>query len=114
MNRNRMTMTLLAAMIAAAFGSAQAAEVPAQPASGASPSTRSAPSAQDAQTDPSASSDQDQTQDSTSQSKKKNAKSSSEQPVTLSTVTVNSLRASLESAQNIKRNARMVVDSVVA
>ena len=115
MNRNRMTMTLLAAMIAAAFGSAQAAETPAQPASGTSPSASSAPSGQATQTDPSAQSDQDQSQTAASQSKtKKNAKPSSEQPVTLSTVTVNSLRASLESAQNIKRNARMVVDSVVA
>ena len=105
MNRNRMTMTLLAATIAAAFASAQAAEVPAT--SSPAPSQSTDASAQSTQTDTAAT-------PSSARKKDQAGKPAAKDAVNLSVVTVNSLRASLESAQEIKRNNKMVVDSIVA
>lgn len=100
MNRNRFTMTLLAATIAATFATAHAAEAPATLATAPTQSTET--SAQAA------------APDNTATSSSRPRKETGKQPVTLSTVTVNSLRASLQSAQQIKRDNKMVVDSIVA
>ncbi|HET6805938.1 MAG TPA: TonB-dependent receptor [Frateuria sp.] len=98
MYRNRIPVTILAAAIAAAFAPAHAQDAPAPDATG----TRSSDSAtpQDAQSTAHKSG--------TAQSEQK------KKVVDLSQVTVTPLRQSLESAQSLKQDARMVVDSIVA
>ncbi|HEV2620988.1 MAG TPA: TonB-dependent receptor [Frateuria sp.] len=98
MYRNRIPVTILAAAIAAAFGSAHAQDAQAQ----AGNDTQSAASTttQDAQAKPHKSA-----------TAKRDDKQSA---VNLSQVTVTPLRQSLSSAQTLKQDARMVVDSIVA
>lgn len=50
----------------------------------------------------------------TAQQRKRDAQEAAKNATNLSAVTVNPLRASLQSAQTIKQNSRMVVDSIVA
>ncbi|MCX7512802.1 TonB-dependent receptor [Frateuria sp. STR12] len=96
MYRNRISVTILAAAIAAAFAPAYAQDA-AVPADTAQPATDAT------QADPAKADGQDSTE-----------RQSGERVVNLSQVTVTPLRQSLESAQSLKRDARMVVDSIVA
>ncbi|PWK92425.1 TonB-dependent receptor [Fulvimonas soli] len=100
MNRKRIHLTLLATMIAASLAAAHAADSP--------PSA--APSAADAPP-------QDTTPQPQAAPKKKAAtatETSAQNAVNLSGVVVTPLRESLQSAQTIKQDARMIVDSIVA
>lgn len=97
MNRKRYSITLLATMIAAALAvQAQAATPDHAKAAADTPQDSSTPS-----TDAGA---QDTDQD----------KKAQQEATELAGITVTPLRQSLESAQSIKRDARMVVDSIVA
>ena len=98
MYRNRISVTILAAAIAAAFASAHAQDAPAPDATGTQAST-------------------DATTQNTQASKRKSGTAQSDDKkkvVNLSQVTVTPLRQSLESAQSLKQDSRMVVDSIVA
>lgn len=98
MYRNRISVTILAAAIAAAFGSAHAQDAPAPDATGTQAST-------------------DATTQNTPAGKRKSNTAQAEEKkkvVNLSQVTVTPLRQSLESAQSLKQDSRMVVDSIVA
>ena len=106
MTRNRIQVTLLATMIAAALSPAYAATPSPAPATGAPPP------AQDTTRDSTAASTAAPATTAAEREKKRRA---AEQAVTnLSGVTVTPLRGSLQSAQSIKQDARMVVDSIVA
>lgn len=101
MNRNRIPMTLLAATIAAAFASAHAADVsPPAPASGDSQQATTTSTA----TTPAAPAKKPATGENKTQ----------KDAVNLSGVVVTPLRESLQSAQSIKQDSRMIVDSIVA
>ncbi|KGI78969.1 TonB-dependent receptor [Oleiagrimonas soli] len=102
MKQTRYTVTLLAAMIAAALAQVQAAT----PEHAASTATTRAASDATAQST--------STPDTQAKKKTRDKKKQSESFTELQAVTVTPLRQSLESAQSIKRDARMVVDSVVA
>ncbi|GAB2538814.1 TonB-dependent receptor [Rhodanobacter koreensis] len=101
MNRNRIPTTLLAAMIATAFASAHAADAPSTAAPSNDPQQTTDTSASNSQSAPA------KKPGTTSDSKQKDA-------VNLSGVVVTPLRNSLQSAQSLKQDARMVVDSIVA
>jgi outer membrane cobalamin receptor len=92
MYRNRISVTILAAAIAAAFGPAHAQDAPVP----ADSTQQSADAARDGQ------------------ARSAKERKDKENVVNLSQVTVTPLRESLQSAQSIKQNARMVVDSIVA
>ncbi len=103
MNRTHISLTLLATMIAIALNPAVAADTSAD----ASPAGKTAPTAQ---TDARTGTDQD-----TQATGKPKARTDTSKDVTnLSGVVVSPLRGSLQSAQSIKRDSRMVVDSIVA
>lgn len=93
------TMTLLASAIGASLSSAQAAEI-----TGATVGQVQSAVTSTAQSD----------ENRTAQQKRREAKEAAKNATNLSTVTVAPLRASLQSAQTIKQNSRMVVDSIVA
>ena len=101
MLRTQIHKTLLAAAIAASFGVAHAGDAPT--------STADAPAA---------TADAPQSTDATTSAQKKPATSgteaSSQNAVNLSGVVVTPLRESLQSAQSIKQDSRMIVDSIVA
>ncbi|BFI97306.1 MAG: TonB-dependent receptor [Rhodanobacter sp.] len=112
------TTTLLASVIAACLFPAHAsdASVPATKiadaaASGSSDSSSAAQAAPQATGAPAA-----KGSDATTQAARRRREDQAKQAnaVTLSTVNVSPLKSSLESAQEIKRDSRMVVDSVVA
>ncbi|WP_426701880.1 TonB-dependent receptor [Rhodanobacter sp. Col0626] len=102
MNRTHITVTLLATMIAIALNPAHAAH--------ASTDTQTADKAAPVQMDSPTAADQN-AQD----AKKPKPRTDVSKDVTdLSGVVVSPLRGSLQSAQSIKRDSRMVVDSIVA
>jgi len=103
MYRHRIPMTLLATMIAAAFATAHAADAP-TPVPADQQQTTDAQSA-DAQNTQSGA----QKKPTTS-----GTEASSQNAVNLSGVVVTPLRESLQSAQSIKQDSRMIVDSIVA
>jgi TonB-dependent receptor len=106
MTRNRIQVTLLATMIAAALTPAYAATTTTPPVAG------STTPAQDTPQDSTAASTT--TPATTAAEREKKRKAAEQAATNLSTVTVTPLRESLQSAQTIKQNARMVVDSIVA
>jgi iron complex outermembrane receptor protein len=106
MTRNRIQVTLLATMIAAALTPAYAAT--SSPASG----TATPPPAQDTTLDSTAAST---TAPATTAAEREKKRRAAQQAATnLSGVTVTPLRDSLQSAQSLKQDARVVVDSIVA
>lgn len=102
MNRHRIHITLLAAAIAAVLTPAYAADTPARTTS---PSTGQAPA------DPQ---DATATQDTAAKKPATGKEAATQNVVNLSGVTVTPMRQSLQSAQTLKQDARMVVDSIVA
>ncbi|OOG36900.1 TonB-dependent receptor [Rhodanobacter sp. C06] len=91
------TATLLASAIGACFFPAHAADaLPGNATAAAQDATSQTPAAK------------------TKEDKNKQREEAQKNAVNLSTITVTPLRSSLESAQTIKQNSRMVVDSIVA
>jgi TonB-dependent receptor len=106
MTRNRIQVTLLATMIAAALSPAYAAT------SSPTTATSTPPSAQDTTQDSTAATS---TAPATTAAQREKKRRAAEQTATnLSGVTVTPLRNSLQSAQSLKQDARVVVDSIVA
>jgi TonB-dependent receptor len=106
MTRNRIQVTLLATMIAAALSPAYAAT--STPATGST----TPPHAQDTTQDSTTAAT---TAPATTAAEREKRRKAAEQAATnLSGVTVTPLRDSLKSAQSLKQDARMVVDSIVA
>ena len=97
MTRTNIHRTLLAAAIAASFGVAHAADAPAAPATGQQSTDNS-----------------NANQPATTQKKDGNGDAQTKDAVNLSGVVVTPLRESLQSAQSLKQDSRMITDSIVA
>ncbi|TAN03411.1 MAG: TonB-dependent receptor [Rhodanobacteraceae bacterium] len=102
--------TLLASAIGLSLYPARAAE-PA-PGTRTTPAQTTAGTTQAATTQASSTSDQTVRANSVQNTKKRPGKK--QEPITLGTITVTGIRGSLQSAESMKRDSRMITDSVVA